>query len=238
MSADRTPTTRRVGAALAVASMLGSLSACSSDGDSTDTTVGDNSTTATSVGVSSAEFKNFGDDEKITTREYVGAIPDSEIYASFAISRSKDGDALDGGVAYFCDGKSIANWFHVTPSSDGLAFKAASGATFKAEVGADGVITASVPLGGKTYSVTATEVDASGEAGLYLADHAIDADLANNERGGWIVLPDGTQRGAIRGGTIVLPGGKLTVNTSSVAVLGRDIMLRAISEIIGLDKKS
>ena len=239
MSADRSPTTRRVSAAIALASILGSLNACGNDDSAaTDATVGDGSSAATVAGASSAEFKDLGDDDSITTKEYVGAVVGSDIYASFAVSRTNDGDELNSGLAYFCDGKSVANWFRLVKSDSGLKFQNTAGATFQAEVGADGVITATVALGGKDYAVTATEVDADGEAGLYLADHAIDADLANNERGGWIVLPDGTQRGAIRGGTTILPGGNFTTSVGSVAVVGRDIMLRAITHIIGLDKKS
>lgn len=241
MPADRRPTTRRIGAAIGVASMLGSLTACGDDNDSADTSAATDPAAATNAAPSTAataEFKNLGDDEAIATKEYVGAIEGTDIYASFAISRRKDDDAFAGGVAYFCDGKSVANWFRLAPEGDTLRFVATSGATFDAEFGGDDTITGTVELAGKSYSVEANRVDADGEAGLYLADHIIDADLADNERGGWIVLPDGTQRGAIRSGTTILGGPNLIAGSTNVALAGRQIMLKAIAEIIGLDKKS
>jgi hypothetical protein len=236
MSTDPSPVARRVGAAIAAASILGSLNSCSSDSKNSDTSTADDSKTATSASGGTAEFKNLRDDASITTHEYVGAISGTDIYAAFAISSPKDGGA-SGGQAYFCDGTSIANWFTLADKGGKLQFVANSGETFDAVRGSDGAITATVTLSGKSYPVTAAQVDSNGEAGLYLADHAIDPDLAADERGGWIVLPDGTQRGAIRGGSTVLPGMKLEIATGKVAIPGRDILLRAISEIIGLDKK-
>ena len=224
---------------MAAASIIGTVTGCSSDdkaNTASSTTGPDNAKTASSAEGSTAAFRGLGDDQSITTKEYVGAVAGSEIYAAFAISRKNSGDALAGGQAYFCDGKSIANWFTLVDKGGKMQFVGSSGDTFDAEL-ADGKITAKVTLGGKSYDVTAANVAANGEAGLYLADHAIEPDLANNERGGWIVLPDGTQRGAIRGGTTVLPGTTLKAGTTNVIVGGRDILLRAISEIIGLDKK-
>jgi len=235
MSAESSGT-RRVGAAIAAASILGSLTACGSDDDSEATTPND-STSASTAGAATGEFRNLADDESIRTKEYVGAVPDTEAYVAFAISRAVDNDALAGGQAYFCDGASVAKWFSLTPRDGALEFVAADGQTFVAEIADDGSISATTAIAGADHSFTASEVPADGEAGLYLADHVIDPDLALDERGGWIVLADGTQRGAIKGGSTILPGSPLTLSTSTVSVSGRNILLRAISEIIGLDKK-
>lgn len=226
---------KRAGATLAAASALGSFAAACGDdaSDSADAP----KTTAPATG-SNAQFKNLRDDNSLTTKEYVAAVPGSDVYAAFAISKKNSGGSYDGAIAYFCDGKSIATWFRATGGSGDLKFVANNGATFTAKVGADGTVTATVNLGGKDYQVAAKEVDADGRAGLYLADSAIDPDLAADERGGWIVLPDGTQRGAIKATTTVLPGTNIKDGTSNVVVAGRDILLRAITHIIGLDKKS
>lgn len=225
---------KRVGATVAAASVLGSLAACGDDGSSGSAKADDAAKTSTPAAGTTSEFK-IKDDSAVTTKEYVAAIAGSDIYAAFALSRRSSDGASTGGTAYFCDGKSIATWFTPTKGSGDLTFRAANGATFTAKVNADGTVTATVNLGGKDYQVTAKEVDADGKAGLYLADHAIDADLATDERAGWIVLPDGTQRGAVKATTTVLPGANILDGTSNVVVAGRNVLLRAITHIIDVD---
>jgi hypothetical protein len=198
----------------------------------------DSGSTSSDAGAGSPlTFALLREDERIETSEHVAAIPGTDIYASFAVSRYTDGGEFDGALAYFCDGQSVANWFRLVGGSDRLTFENAAGARFSAQLDDDGTIVAvDVPLGDVTYSMLVPQVDADGEAGLYLADAAIDADLATDERAGWIVLPDGTQRGAIRSDTGVLPGTTLTSGSTSVTVAGREVLLRAITHIISWDQ--
>jgi hypothetical protein len=226
---------RRAALTVGATSAVLAPAACGDDDDAGPAT--DDGGPVTTSAAATAAF-GVEDNTEVTTREYVGSIEGTEIYAAFVVSRFDDGGALEGGQAYFCDGKGVANWFRLVNPDDGLTFVAAGGASFEATESEDGTLSATVTLDGTAHDVTVTEVDADGDAGLYLADHTIDADLANDERGGWIVLPDGTQRGAIRAGTTILPGTNITDGTNNVVVAGRDILLRAITHIIGLDQQS
>lgn len=235
MTSYTMPAIRRASLVFGAVSLAGTLGACSSTDSSTASNKSDTSDTSSTTASrqATAAFVGLGDDETITTSEYVGAIEGTDIYAAFAITRSNDTGEIVGGTAYFCDGTKVANWFSPSTTDGETTFTAADGNSFVPRV-SDETITAEVTLGGISYTVTATEVDADGDAGLYLSDHVIDADLHDNERGGWIVLSDGTQRGAIRGGSVLLPSTGLVSGATTVAADGRDILLRAITHIIAL----
>jgi hypothetical protein len=243
MSNERASAIRRVSAAIAAATIIVPVAGCGSDSDgaATQGAAGASSSTADATLVT-AEFPNLRDDAGVTTSEYVGAIDGTDIYAAFAFTRETDGGASHGGIAYFCDGKMVANWFRLVGfDGDQLTFQNTAGSSFTATLRDDGSVQAdAVPLGGTDYAVTADMVDPDGEFGLYLADYVIDPDLSTDERGGWILLPDGSQRGAIRATSTntVLPGTTLNANVGVVAVAGRDILLRAITHIISMDAHS
>ena len=237
MDTERVLAIRRISAAIAAASILTHVGSHAGVAAASSSPPDDSGSASSDAGAGSPlNFGRLQDDERIETSEHVAAIPGTDIYAAFALSRLVDSGDFDGALAYFCDGQSVANWFRLVDSSDGLTFENAAGAQFIAQLDDDGTIVAvNVPIGDVTYTMLVPQVDADGEAGLYLADFAIDADLATDERAGWIVLPDGTQRGAIRSDTTVLPGTTLTSGSTSVTVAGREVLLRSITHIIGLD---
>lgn len=231
----------RASAALAGASLAAALGACSSNAAQPSTAPATPSqggaqsgSTTPATAAQSAAFKNLKDVDTATTREFVGAVDGSDIYAAMTVTTDAATGKPKSAVAYFCDSKNVANWFSSTTfDGDKIVFTSRNGATFDANV-KDNTISGTVDLAGTKRDVAVKEVSADGEAGLYLADHTIDPDLANTERGGWIVLPDGTQRGAIRSNTTLLPGGNISPANPQVVVAGREIMLRAITHIIGL----
>ena len=119
-------------------------------------------------------------------------------------------------IAYVCDGQTISTWFKGERNENAVDLTAANGARLQASLEAD-TATGSITLtDGQTYAFT-TQL-ATGGAGLYRAEETISgADYV----GGWIILNDGSQRGAVNGitdgtsNTIVGP--RFTVG-SSVAV--------------------
>jgi hypothetical protein len=243
MSNERAALIRRISAAIAATAVLVPVSACGGDDDddaaaSDGTATSGSTATPTAAGDPTTTFANVVDDDRIVTTEHVGAIAGTDIYAAFALSKLQDDGTFDGGIAYFCDGSSVASWFRLVDSASSLTFENAAGQRFDATLAGDGTVTATVTLAGTEYEVVATEVDADGDAGLFLADQVLDPDLAADERAGWIVLADGSQRGAIRTGDLVQAGSTLSAGSTQVVTQGRDILLRAITHIIGLDKKS
>ncbi|MEP6824355.1 MAG: hypothetical protein ABI919_06025 [Ramlibacter sp.] len=101
-----------------------------------------------------------------------------------------------GVEAYFCDGEH-SYWFRGLPSDSVLELEEASGAKLMLELAGD------VVVGRLTVGDTVTRFDlpkVSGEV-LFRADTSAGA---TRLLGGWIKLPDGTQRGAIKVGATVI----------------------------------
>jgi hypothetical protein len=125
-------------------------------------------------------------------------------------------------IAYLCDGDFLAEWFRADLQPGGL-FEARSTSKksgITAQVNAGSVVGAITLESGKTIQFRATPAD--GTAGLYRSDDNID-----NQRflGGWVVLPNGEQRGAVIGGGSTRPGQKLEFRTGFVSVSLSDLGL-------------
>jgi hypothetical protein len=125
-------------------------------------------------------------------------------------------------IAYLCDGDFLAEWFRSDLQPGGL-FEARSTSKksgITAQVNAGSVVGAITLESGKVIQFRATPAD--GTAGLYRSDDNID-----NQRflGGWVVLPNGEQRGAVIGGGSTRPGRKLEFRTGFVSVSLSDLGL-------------
>lgn len=138
---------------------------------------------------------------------FVGTVADTDAYIAIAPQENNN------IIAYVCDGQTISVWFRGERNENNLDLTATNGARLQASLEPE-TATGSVTLAdGQTHSFTATL--ASGEAGLYRAEETIDG---NNFVGGWILLSDGNQRGAVNGisdgtsNTIAAP--RLTVGSS------------------------
>jgi hypothetical protein len=119
----------------------------------------------------------------------------------------------DKAIAYICDGEVLAEWFRADLQAGGL-FEARSTTKksgITAQVNAGSVVGAITLETGKVIQFRATPTD--GTAGLYRSD-----DNINNQRylGGWVVLSNGEQRGAVIGGGSTRPGRKLELRTGFV----------------------
>ncbi|MDQ4132197.1 MAG: hypothetical protein M3179_03095 [Actinomycetota bacterium] len=101
-------------------------------------------------------------------------------------------------LAYLCDGKNVATWFKGETGADvTVELTSADGARLSGRVEGDrleGSVT--LPAGGATHAVSAPAVKEP--AGLYRAERPVDGQTAV---GGWIVLSDGRQQGAVRTST-------------------------------------
>jgi hypothetical protein len=127
-------------------------------------------------------------------------------------------------IAYICDGKTVAQWYRGSLQAGGL-FEARSTdqkSRITAQVNAGSVFGAITLETNEVLSFRATP--ANGEAGLYRSD-----DTINGSRwlGGWVVLPDGQQRGAVIGSGSTRPGRKLELNAGKPLpfALADDLML-------------
>ena len=98
-------------------------------------------------------------------------------------------------LAYVCDGKAVAAWFSGQAGPDGaVELTSRDGGRLTGRI-ARNALTATVTLvpAGEEHAFTAPAVEAP--AGLYRARGEVDGQAAV---GGWVVLADRRQRGAVR----------------------------------------
>jgi hypothetical protein len=120
----------------------------------------------------------------------------------------------DQAIAYICDGEKLAEWFRGPVQSGGLfeARSTSKNAQITAQINGRSVVGAITLEGGRVLPFRVKPAD--GLAGLYRSDDTIDA---QRFLGGWVVLPDGQQRGAVIGGGSTRPGRKLEFRLGVVA---------------------
>ena len=120
---------------------------------------------------------------------FVGRVDGSDAY----IAISKDGRKIGG---YLCDGGTVGRWLKYTWLEKGLAplIAGTTGEELGAVRIAGGTATGMIRVGDHDLPFRAERVHAGDDPGLYWA-------IAKQEDrllvGGWILLPDGTQRGAV-----------------------------------------
>lgn len=137
---------------------------------------------AMSVGGSAA-------DDVARAATYVGRVEGSDAY----IAISKDGRTIGG---YLCDGAVVSRWLRYAWLEKGHAPLIAG--TTGEELGSvhisGGTATGVIRVGDRDLPFLAERVHAGGDAGLYFA---IAKQPDRLLVGGWILHPDGTQRGAV-----------------------------------------
>lgn len=128
-------------------------------------------------------------DDVSRAETFVGRVEGSDAY----IAISKDGKKIGG---YLCDDGTVSRWLEYTWLDKGHAPLIAG--TTGEELGsvriAGKTATGTIKVGDQDLPFRAERVHAGGDAGLYFA-------IAKQEDrllvGGWILHPDGTQRGAV-----------------------------------------
>ena len=115
-------------------------------------------------------------------------------------------------TAYFCDSAALGLWFSA-PGAAVVEASHPSGASFRATFGATGV-SGEITLGGQSHAFVAQP--ASFPAGLWegFVDPAV-TPVTVNARYGWVVLPDGSQRGSKVVNTAVSGAGQVNTGTGT-----------------------
>jgi hypothetical protein len=194
-SARRLSARRRVACAVAVAAAV-ALAGCGDDAGSSDT----------------ATQAEQGMELKGT---FVGEVDGTDAYLALV----SDGTRVLG---YLCDSKKLSRWIDVSPIRDGAAqLSARDGDDLGEAMISAGSVSGTVTIGGEQHAFRAEP--AAGEAGLYRAARVDrqDGKLGEGEiEAGWIVLPDGMQRGATNVGTtstvLVKSAPRLTLSSTTV----------------------
>lgn len=146
---------------------------------------------------------------------FVGEVDGTDAYVALI----SDGTRVLG---YLCDSKKLSRWIDVAPIRDGAAsLSSRAGDDLGEAMISDGRVSGTVTIDGEQHAFRAER--ASGEAGLYRAARIDQEDgkLSEGEvEAGWIVLADGTQRGATNVGTTstVLVKSAPTLTLSSTTV--------------------
>jgi hypothetical protein len=148
---------------------------------------------------------------------FVGEVDGTDAYVALI----SDGTRVLG---YLCDSKKLSRWIDVAPIRDGAAsLSSRAGDDLGDAMISDGRVSGTVTISGEQHAFRAEP--ASGEAGLYRAARIDQEDgkLSEGEvEAGWIVLPDGTQRGGTNVGTtstiLVKSAPTLTLSSTSVTL--------------------
>lgn len=143
-----------------------------------------------------------GSTEKISG-SFAGKVDGSDAFISIVVHTNGE------VTAYVCDSVTISEWFSGSADGSSLDLTNGNGAHLSADLSADSVQGTFTPAGGSALTFTTSAV--THPAGLYRGEDTVDGvDLV----AGWIVLPDGDQRGAVRGGGLQQPAPILNPATS------------------------
>lgn len=149
--------------------------------------------------------------------DYAGRVDDNGGLIAISI---RDGKV----VAYFCDGK-IEAWFKGTAENGEINAEGFNNSTVTAQLGG-GKATGEIKLGQRTWTFTAPLVKKP--SGLYRASAIV---RGAQLRGGWIVLPDGTQVGTAFADGKQVPTPTLTPG-DNVSINGIEVDPQDVDEFI------
>jgi hypothetical protein len=153
------------------------------------------------------------------TGTWVARVEDSDAYVAVVVGKG-DGDRRRPAAVYVCDGAQLAEWFSGSTRRARLYLSSETGSAVVARI-TKPKVTGTVTLGDGTRLPFEAR-RAKGDAGLYRAEKTVGA---AEYLGGWVVLADGTQRGAVRTVTAVVanplidPDNDFTVTVPNVGNL-------------------
>jgi hypothetical protein len=165
---------------------------------------------------------------------FVGKVDGSDAYIALVSDAKRV-------VGYVCDSKQVSGWLDVAAIRDGKAVLSSRSGTAlgQATFSADGV-SGEVTIGGARHSFSATRSTA--DAGLYRAARVQrqDGRLGTGETEvGWVVLPDGTQRGGLNtgttGATLVKAAPRLDISGTNISAnLASSTLKMALTSVKGI----
>ncbi|AHY45993.1 Hypothetical Protein RradSPS_0710 [Rubrobacter radiotolerans] len=157
------------------------------------------------------------------TTSFAGRVEGTDAFVAVVVNRE------NRALAYVCDGQegrtaNVAEWFTGTVAEDGsLELRSENGAKLSAQVSGDGTEgTVQLP-GGEEYAFSADPAEEP--AGLYRAEETVDGE---EYVGGWIQLPSGEERGAVKNTSSGFVGGNIELARPSKPIngfIGNDIEL-------------
>jgi hypothetical protein len=160
---------------------------------------------------------------KTVEGSFAGAVQGSQAYVA-VYAHKPDKKGRRDVIAYVCDGAQMAEWFSKhRVKGNTLTLASHGGAHLKAKL-TKKTATGAVTLADGT-KLTFTAALVAEPAGLYRAEQTAGGD---HYLGGWIVLPDGTQRGDIKRNGIIGSGSPGLVTTNPMVVLPGGVTLMAM----------
>lgn len=133
---------------------------------------------------------------------FVGKVDGSDAF--IAVVLHTNGEV----TAYVCDSSSISEWFKGNVDGTSLDLTNTSGARLTADLTPDSFTGTFTASDGSPLTFTVQQEDEP--YGLYRDEDTVDGvDLV----AGWIVLPNGDQRGAVSGGGRIVPAPPFNTNT-------------------------
>jgi len=148
----------------------------------------------------------------------VGRVSGSDAFVAVA----KYGRTID---AYVCDGRSVGESFQGRAAAGRVDLRSDDGARLQTTVAGDEVRGRFTPAGAAPLAFTARA--ASKPAGLYRAQVVANGQTVT---AGWVVLPDGEQRGTQRTGLFVTPAPILDGTSNVVTLAGMPVKAVPIDE--------
>jgi len=146
--------------------------------------------------------------------QFVGHVENSDAFVGVVAY-------ADGHLgAYVCDGATISEWFQGPIEGSAVDITNKVGAHLIVNLTAKSVLGTVTLLDGSTLAFTANLVEkplGSDPLGFYRAEETIDGVAYV---GGWIILPNGEQRGAIMSGGKLKPAPAISSSSKTVSVEG------------------
>ena len=212
---------RKLAAALAA---VAAVSGCGGDDEEADApSTTERTAEEGQTGTTRQPTKGDGVSEAIAA--YVGKVNgDRNIYASVTTLQTVEGEGGEYAAVYLCDGEEVAEILVGVLRAEGkITAVSQRGGNIELERQGSKYVGSGVLGNGKRVMFVASSVEVDGPAGFYYAASEHDPSLEGSDYGGWVVLPDGSQRGALTLEGTVSSGGTLNTRTRTATVGTRTI---------------
>ena len=157
-------------------------------------------------GCSSDKSGKAANSEAVIVRSFAGPVEGTDAYLAVLSAGSTT-------LAYLCDGANGATWFAGTATSDKLMIQSKKGDRLELRAEQSKAV-GTLVLDGTERAVALDGV--ATPSGLYVLEPHLPQDTLKTYLGGWIVLPDGSVKGAVKSRDAVVANPPLNLKASSV----------------------
>ncbi len=161
---------------------------------------------------SSDKSEEGANSEAIIVRSFAGPVEGTDAYLAVLSAGSTT-------VAYLCDGANRATWFAGTATSDKLMIQSKKGDRLELRAEQSKAV-GTLVLDGTERAIALDGV--ATPSGLYVLEPHLPQDTLKTYLGGWIVLPDGSVKGAVKSRDAVVANPPLNLKASSVPLPSGD----------------